>query len=162
MKTTAEDRTTREMKTLRKRLHWAARDLVWSFGWVRRDELVQEVKNIFLWHTYKVETSRALTLEQLKEACHKIKKMNREHIFHHLEARRFCNYETEIQQLTTKQKNRLIKVMAYVIKMSFDEQVSYIEKTLNKPMSIDQLTRSEANLLIQRVEQWEAKLILKK
>ncbi|MCE7856896.1 MAG: hypothetical protein DYG97_10180 [Ignavibacteria bacterium CHB3] len=162
MKTTAEDRTTREMKTLRKRLHWAARDLVWSFGWVRRDELVQEVKNIFLWHTYKVETSRALTLEQLKDAFHKIKKMSREHTFIHLEARKFCDYETEIQQLTTKQKNRLIKVMAYVIKMSFDEQVAYIEKTLNKPMSIDQLTRSEANLLIQRVEQWETKLILKK
>ena len=82
MKTTAEDRTTREMKTLRKRLHWAARDLVWSFGWVRRDELVQEVKNIFLWHSYKVETSRALTLEQLKEACHKIKKIQNQYFVH--------------------------------------------------------------------------------
>lgn len=162
MKTTIEDRATREMKTLRKRLHWAARDLVWSFGWVRREELVQEVKNIFLWLEYKVETSRALSLEQLKEAFHRIKKIKREHIFHHLEARRFCNYETEIQQLTTKQKNRLIRVMAYVIKMNMDEQVDYIEKTINKRIAIDQLTRSEANLLIQRVEQWEARILLKK
>lgn len=162
MKQTAEDKSLKEMKRLRNRLHFAARNLCFSFGWVTRDELVKEVKNIFLWHSYKVETSRALSLEQLREAMHKIKKMSREHIFHHLEARRFCNYETEIQQLTTKQKNRLIRIMVYVIKMSMDEQIAYIEKTLNKQMSIDQLTRSEANLLIQRVEQWEAKLILKK
>lgn len=153
---------TREMKTLRKRLHFSARDLVWSFGWVMRDELIREVKNIFLWHTYKVETSRALTLDQLKDAFHKIKKMSREHIFIHLEARKFCNYETEIQQLTSNQRKRLIRVMVYVIKMDMDQQLEYIEKTIGKKYSIGELTRSEANLLIQRVERWEAKILLKK
>lgn len=153
---------TKEMKHLRKKLHLAARNLCCSFGWVKRNELTQEVKNIFLWHTYKVETSRALTEDQIKEAFHKIKKMKREHVYQHLEARKFCNYETEIQQLTTKQRNRLVRVMVYVIKMDLNQQVDYIEKTINKRLAIDQLTRSEANLLIQRVEKWEARILLNK
>lgn len=156
-----EDIKTKEMKHLRKRLHFAARDLCWHFGWVRRDELTREVKNIFLWHTYKVETSRALTLEQLKEAFHKLKKMSREHVYEHLEARKFCNYETEIQQLTTPQRKRLIRIMVYVIKLTMEQQLAYIEKTIGQKLSIGELTRSEANLLIQRVERWEAKLLLK-
>jgi hypothetical protein len=162
METVEPDIKTKEMKHLRKKLHLAARDICWSFGWVRRDELIREVKNIFLWHCYKVETSRALTEDQLKEAFHKIRKMKREHVYQHLEARKFCNYETEIQQLTTKQRSRLVRVMVYVIKMNMTQQVDYIEKTINKRLAIDQLTRSEANLLIQRLEQWEARILLKK
>lgn len=162
MEQSGEINEVKELKHFRKQLHYGAQTLVRRYEWQERDALVREVKNIFLWHFYKVETSRALTLDQLKEAIGKIRRLKKESMLEHLEARQFCNSESQLKKLTEKQKNRLVRIMVYVLKLSLEKQLSYIEETLNVKTTIDGLTVSEANVLIQRVERWEAKIILNK
>lgn len=152
----------KELKLLRKKLHWASRDLVVSFGWVAKDKIVREVKNIFLWHTYKVETSRALDLNTIREAIHKIKKISKAHVLEHLEARDLCDSENELLKLTSKQRNKLVRIMVYVLKLNTERQLNYIDECVNVRTPIGLLTMSEADVVIKRVEQWEAKVILNK
>ena len=152
----------KELKMYRQRLHIAARSLVISFGWIAKDKIVREVKNIFLWHTYKVETSRALDLDTIREACHKIKKLRREHVMEHLKARDLCDSENDLLKLTSKQRNKLVRIMVYVLKMDSARQAKYINDSVGYITPIGLLTMTEADIVIKRVEQWEAKVILNK
>lgn len=152
----------KELKIFRKRLHWAARDLVISYGWVARDKVIRECKNIFLWHFYKVETSKALTLEQIREAIHKIKRLNKQSMLKYLEARDVCDTENDLAKLTSKQRNKLVRIMVYVIKMGTEAQLNYIEETVSVRTPIGLLTITEADQVIKRVEKWEAKILLNK
>lgn len=151
-----------ELKRFRQKLHYSAIELVRSLGWVSRDKLVREVKNIFLWHWYKVETSRALDLNTLKDAVHKIKRMNKAHLLEHLIARDMCDTESDLAILTSKQRNKLVRVMVYVIKMSTEAQLKYIQDTVGVSAPIGLLTITEADQVIKRVEKWEAKILLSK
>jgi hypothetical protein len=152
----------KELKLLRKNLHWAAQHLVTSFGWITKDKIVREVKSIFLWHTYKVETSRALDLDTIREAIHKIKKLNKDHILEHLQARNLCATENDLLKLTSSQRNKLMRIMVYVLKMDKIRQLNYINESVGHVTPIGLLTKTEANILIERVEQWEAKVLLNK
>lgn len=152
----------KELKHFRKQLHWEAGRLVRKFEWLDRDKTVREVKNIFLWHFYKVETSRALTLDQLKEGIQKIKRLEKKSVLKHLEARNFIDVENQLHRLTDKQKKRLVRIMVYVLKLTLEQQISYIEKTVGIKTPIDGLTVFEADKVIQRVERWEAKVLLNK
>lgn len=161
--TESDVKLNKELKHFRKELHRSAFKLVWSFGWVNRENLIREVKNIFLWTAYKVETSRALSLEQLKEGIRRIRKMPRSFVLNHLvDGRNFCTGENDLLQITSQQKKKLVRIMVYVLKLSLERQLSYIEETLNNKLSIEQLTVNEANTVIRRVEKWEAKILLKK
>ena len=152
----------KELRNFRKKLHWAARELVISYGWVARDKVIRECKNIFLWHFYKVETSKALTLDQIREAVHKIKRLNKQSMLTHLEARDVCDTENDLKILTSPQRNKLVRVMVYVIKMNTEAQLTYIEETVGIRTPIGLLTITEADQLIKRVEKWEAKILLHK
>lgn len=151
-----------EIKNWRKKLHYRTRETIQSFGWASRDKIVREVKNIFLWKNYKVETSRALSLEQIREATHRIKRMNKDVLVQHLVARDVVDNENDLLLLSSKQRNKIVRIMVYVIKLSPAAQLTYIEETVSVKEPIGLLTVNEANEVIKRVEKWEANILLKK
>ena len=154
----------REIKRLRKNLHYAITNRVHEFGWVVTDELVKDIKSFFLWFEFKVETSRDKRLDTftLRTAIKRVKVFEKHLACAHLEKNNPHINFNDIDLRTQRQRNKLIRLMRYVLKMSWQRQLSYIEETIKRKDTIENISITEANELIRRLEKWEAKELIKK
>src|SRR3989339_1346180 len=99
----------------RKNLHLAFIKKVQSFGWVSKDENVTTIKGLYLLKVCKVETSRALSLEMLKQVQRDVQIVTREWMCTFL-VENYFEFDLNNFQLCTKQQiNKIIRVLKYVI-----------------------------------------------
>ena len=149
----------KERNELRKRLHKAIRSRVYNWNWIPTDENVEKVKRTFLWIEFKVETSRSLDNEALKEAIGKAKNYDREKMIEHMDKRYKDFHPNQFRRATLPQQGKLKRIMFYVIKMKDDAAITYIEETIGRKTDINNLSINEANQVIRRVEKWEARIL---
>lgn len=144
------------IKNMRIQLHRNIVGKLEQFGICPTPDVVENFKRPWLVHELKVETSKALAnVEDLQEALNKLESVTEDYIL----ATLMKKYEDKNRfvVLTIGQKKKLIKLSKYVLKLPMPKLRNYAEQTLGRKVWLFDLTKHEADILIKRLQKWEAK-----
>jgi len=148
-----------DLKGIRRNLHKKIQGKLLRFNICTADKIVETFKRKFLWENLGVETSRSLDLEGLKKAEEELGKLTARDISN------FLLYEnsgyqsdSEITRCTERQIKKIDAIALYRIKMSKEKMFAYFEETLHRKVYYYNISLSEADKIIKRLEQFEYKL----
>ena len=145
------------------KLHQAITGKMKSIGLCTSPKVVEIFKRWYLWDYWNVETSRSLSLLQLKDAMKMLEVITQASAVSMLMAK-YNAFETqrEILKLTSGQKNKIIAIAKYKFELSHKDLKDYAKKRLHRDPYINQyftmdITIDEADQLIKALEKWEIK-----
>lgn len=149
-------------------LHQAIVQKMRSLGLCTSPEIVEKFKRWFLWDFCNVETSRALSLIQLKEA----KKMLIDITITIATKNILGKYQTfqskrDILKITNGQRKKITAIAKYSFKLSANDLKTYISKRIGREPYVSKyffldMTIQEADTIIKALEKWEAKVLINK
>jgi hypothetical protein len=132
------------------------------------ESIVESFKRCYLWDYHNVETSKALSLSGLNNAIAMVNDIQLKPMIGSMQIRyqSFAN-TGDILRCSAGQKNKIIAIAKYQLKIKPEALKKYAEATLERNVygnnyhALD-VTVNEAHQVIMRLEKWEAKEILKK
>ncbi len=137
-------------------LHNAMRDNFIQWNWSVNAKNLEEYKRLFLMKRMGVETSKALTIADLKVAIALVKSYDIAQFVLDL-IKKGVSFEYKKYELLSKPQLFKIYRLMYKLNLSKKGLKTFIKKAINRPCSALTLTKSEAHYIIQRLEKWESR-----
>ncbi len=153
----------KEVIKKRKELHEAIQKKMRLLGLCTSEKSVEAFKRWYLWSCYNVETSRALSLEGLKNAFELLQGITYSGAMNGiLKHSKVFSQQSELRKLTKGQRNKIKAIARYSLKITPVSLKKYSDKTLERDVHVTEaynmdISMTEAHFLIQRLEKWEAK-----
>lgn len=146
------------LKAERINLHKAIVKRMMEMGLCTKPEIIEDFKRWYLMDFFIVETSKALSIIELRQAKDLLNTITKEQAVKMLMLKH-DRYEQDrdLLRCSIGQVKKIQAVGKWKMRMSWPGLRSYIEKTLKRQVSLYEFTVSEAHLVIQRLEKWEAK-----
>jgi hypothetical protein len=151
-----------EEAKLRKDFHRAIQAKLFNSGLCSADGIIEDFKRTFLWNEMGVETSRALNLEQLQQAFKKLSEFPLTNIVNTLMFK-FSKYPSpsSIVRCTEGQIKKIRAIAIYRMKLTEDRLFEYVAESCERRTYKLNITKTEADHLIKRLEAWETNQVRK-
>jgi hypothetical protein len=152
-----------DLKPLRMRLHNAIKATMSTiYGFCTSDALVEAFKRAYLWEYYKAETSRSMSEHDLKSAAMALTEISTEKALEMiLKENPVFKSKKDVLKCTAKQICKIKAIANYRLELTKKDLITYVSKTLGREAWLFDLSISEAHHIIERLEKWEAKALLK-
>jgi hypothetical protein len=167
-KANSENKVGGDVIAARIHLHQAISEKMKNLGLCTAPAIVEVFKRWYLWDFHNVETSRALSLMQLKDAMKMLITVTQTTAVNALLTKyNIFESKRDVLKLTQGQANKIIAIAKYGIKINAKELKTFATKRLDRDPYINQyfamdITMEEANKLIQALEKWEVRTHSKK
>ena len=152
-----------DLARLRRELHKKIQNKLYSLNFCTHEGIVEDFKRTFLWDNFSIETSKSLDVAGLDKVAKAVESVTTKTVINAL-LLRFNKYvsPSDVQRCTPKQIDKIKAIAVYRLGMSNEGMFEYFGKSVNRKTHLFNLTISEADHIIKRLERWEAKESQKK